>query len=106
LEIVLLIGAAPYRLDRHGAEYLLKWIRQSCRDKSGQPLDEMAAACLLLGEVLEDDLARGESPEPVELGQSQVEGLLAYVLRDYLVQGDAELTALYYALRRYRGDPV
>jgi hypothetical protein len=34
-----------------------------------------------------------------------VEGLTG-VLRDYHVQGHEEMTAFYYALRRFRGDPI
>jgi hypothetical protein len=111
VEIVLLIGAAPYRLDERGARWLEETIRERFRVDDGRPvglseLDEAARACIRLADVLAEDLASGSSPEPIELGRWQVEGLLAYVLRDYLVQSDEELAALYVALRRYRGDPV
>ena len=108
VEIVLLLGFTPFRLDERTGKWLSETIRVACADdEDGSPNNTECAECLRLADVLEGDLARGHSPEPIELGHSLVEGLAKYVLRDYLVQeGEPELTALYYALRRYRGDPV
>jgi hypothetical protein len=93
--VTLLVGAAPYHLDDTGTSFLLEWIRQLAGD------DEDGQACSRLADEIE---AGGD--EPIELGQHAIEGLCAYVMRDYLVQGHGELTALHYALRRYRGDPI
>src|ERR1700733_10589126 len=92
---LLLVGAASYSIDDRGAAFLVEWIRQLAGD------DDAGLACVALADEIE-----ANSGEPIELGWPAIEGLCAYVLRDYLVQGHAELTALYYALRRYRGDPV
>jgi hypothetical protein len=93
--VVLLVGAAPYRLDDFGADLLTEWIRQLAPD------DDAGRAVRALADRME-----ASEGEPVELGDTEIEGLTAYVIRDYNVQGHDELTALHYALRRYRGDPI
>lgn len=93
---LLLVGAASYPIDDRGTAFLVEWIRQLAGDD-----DDDGLACVALADEIE-----ANSGEPIELGFHAIEGLCAYVLRDHLVQGHAELTALYYALRRYRGDPV
>jgi hypothetical protein len=75
-------------------------------DDGGHPLDVVARACLQLADVIEEDVDRGSSPEPIELGRLQVGGLRSYVLRDFLVPGPEEMTELQYALRRFRDGSV
>lgn len=94
-DVVLLIGAAEFRLDARAAELLLEWIRDLAPD------DAMGVAILELADEIE-----ASEGEPIELGHTAIEGLSAYVLRDYLVRGDEALTALLCAVRRYCGDPV
>lgn len=101
METVLLVGAAPYRLNERSVAFLLEWIRHSCSNDKGEPLDDACRAALELAAEIE-----ASADEPLELGKTAIEGLCTYVLRDYLVHGDEEMTAFYYALRRYRGDPV
>lgn len=100
MAVTLLVGAAPYRIDDRGTEFLLEWIRLWEGERGGD-LDDDLRACLELADEIE-----ASDGEPVELGHSAIEGLCAYVLRDYFVHGHEELSALYFALRRYRGDPV
>ncbi len=76
--------------------------RRLCVDDGGHALDIPARACLQLADVIAEDLERGASLEPIELGRLQVEGLLAYVLRDETFQGDEELTTLHWGLQRFR----
>jgi hypothetical protein len=106
MAIVLLVGAAPYRLSEDAARWLEEMIRRLCVDEGGHALDLPARACLQLADVIKENLEQGSSPEPIELGRLQVEGLLAYVLRDFVVQGPEEMTELQYALRRFRGDSL
>jgi hypothetical protein len=100
---LLLVGSAPYPIDDRGTAFLVEWIRDLCVREDGKPLgDEAAAACLRLADEIEASTAN----DPIELGDTAIEGLCAYVMRDYLVRGHDEMTALYFALRRYRGDPL
>ena len=92
MTIVLLIGAAPYRLDEDAARWLMETIRRSCTYNTGFARDVVARACLQLADVIAEDLDRGDSPEPIELGRSHVDGLLAHVFRDDAFWGDEELT--------------
>jgi hypothetical protein len=105
MTITLLIGAVPYRLHENSARWLGEMIRQFCVDVAG-PLDLPARACLQLADVIAEDLERGSSPEPIELGRLHVDGLLAYVFRDSLRRGDEDLTTLCWGLQRFRVDPV
>jgi hypothetical protein len=93
---------------REDARWLEQAIRRACADASGQPLalDEYIKVSLQLAEVLREDLELGESPEPIELGRSHVEGLLLFVLRDQDVQRSAALRVLYDGLVRFRGDAL
>lgn len=104
METILLIGAVPYRLDPDAVYKLERAIREGCADEEGVPLaiDEAVWACVQLANVLAEDRERGSSPEPIELGRTLVHGLCTYVLSDELVHGDAQLSALYEALLRYR----
>jgi hypothetical protein len=98
LEIGLLIDAAEYRVTDVQARRLEQAIRRSCIDEHGHPLDDAARACLQLADVLAEDLATGYSPEPIELGISQAEGLRQHVVEDEDVE---ELTELRDAIKRY-----
>lgn len=105
MEIILLLGAAPYRLDAADAAWFELEIRRSCADESGRvfSLDEAVWSCVLLANTLADDLDAGHSPEPIELGRQHVEGLLTFVLDDEKARRSADIAALYNALRRFRG---
>jgi hypothetical protein len=78
----LLIGAAEYPLTNAQAVRLEEILRARCLDASGLPRDDEARACLQFADVLAEDLAAGQSPEPIELGASHVDGLRAYVVDD------------------------
>ncbi len=111
MEVTLLIGAAPYTLDEQSAHWLERTIRERYSDDAGRALllDELDAGgrdCVLLADVLADDLAAGECPQPIELGSSMIGALTSVVLRDYLPGGGGGLSALYRAMRRYLGDPI
>jgi hypothetical protein len=101
--VTLLIGAAPYQLDDRAATWLVETTRQFCAEEDLS--DPFVAAPLALAAEIEQRLSRGDA-EPIELGSTAVEGLLDHVLRDFLVAGHTEMTAFFFALRRYRGDPV
>ena len=92
-------------LSGEDARWLEQAIRRGCSDPSGQPLalDAYIKASLQLADVLREDLERGESPEPIELGWSHVDGLLLFVLREQDVERSAALRALYDGLVRFRG---
>jgi hypothetical protein len=62
-------------------------------------------ACLQLADVLAEDLERGESPEPIELGHSHAQGLTEHVLALGAAQ-QHEMQSLYGALLRFRGDTL
>lgn len=99
-DTTLLIGAAPYRIDAQGTDWLIDAIR-----KLANVHDAMGHACIELADTIERQRTE-KNNEPIELGHFAIEGLQAYVIRDYHVQGHTELTALYCALRRYSGDPI
>jgi hypothetical protein len=101
MEIELLVGASPYAIDRTQAQWLARRIRATCLDSSHRPLDAQARACLQLADVLAEDLTRGSSPEPVELGLSHARGLTAHVLGSGAAQ-EHDLVELYEALLRLR----
>jgi hypothetical protein len=103
MEVVFVIGAAEYRVPGDEAWRLEGVIRDKCVDLHGRPLDHNARACIQLADVIREDLERGESPEPIELGRSHVEGLCAYVTEDAEIASVATLTDLCDALKRYRG---
>ena len=106
MEITLLVGAAPYRLNAEDAAWLEALIRERCSDESGRALsiDETVWGCVLLANVLREDLARGSSPEPIELGRPHVEGLLTFVLREEdAIERGGDVLALYEALLQFRG---
>ena len=101
MQIELLVGAAGLSLDEEEAWWLVHRIRETCVDDSHRPLDAEALACLQLADVLADDLERGESPEPVELGRAHALGLTEHVLSQSAVQ-EHGIAALYGALLRLR----
>jgi hypothetical protein len=102
VEIVFLIGAAEYRVAGEEAWRLEGVIRDKCVDLHGRPLDDNARACMQLADVIREDLERGDSPEPIELGRSHVEGLCKYVTEADEIASIAALTDLCDALRRDR----
>jgi hypothetical protein len=102
MQIALLIGAAEYPIAETEARRLESAIREECADLHGQPHDENARACLQLADVIREDLERGSSPEPVELGMSHVEGPCEYVIKEEGIPDVALLKDLCDALRRYR----
>jgi hypothetical protein len=113
VEIVLQIGAAEYQLEEADAWWLAHVIRTTAVDDTGQALDRTATAALQVASVIAEDLVRGVSEEPIELGRSHIEGLLAYAFHDIdaadvfaHVAGSDAVAALYLALRRYRGQPI
>jgi hypothetical protein len=97
VEIVLLIGAQPYRLGEEDARWLEDRIRSTCVDDLGRAPDSDALACLHLAE----DLA-GEREEPIELGRSHAVGLTEYVLTP-VAAAEHDIQALHDALIRFRG---
>jgi hypothetical protein len=103
VEIVFLIGAAEYRVPGEEAWRLEGVLREKCVDLHGRPIDENARACMQLADVIREDLERGESPEPIELGRSHVEALCEYVIEEEEIASVALLTDLCDALKRYRG---
>ena len=109
-QLVLLIGAAEYSLEEASARWLEKVIRTTCVDAGGRAWDREAAAALHVADVIAEDLGRGYSPKPIELGRTSSVGLLN-VFHDKGV-GDVEthvagsdgVAALYLALRRFLRD--
>jgi hypothetical protein len=107
---VLLIGAAEYPLEEVDALWLEHVIRSASVDESGQSLDPWATAALQVADVIAEDIERGISEDPIELGRSNVDALLAYAfpsadnadVRAHIARSDG-LAALYLALRRFHG---
>ncbi len=66
MEIVLLIGGRAYPLPQRSALYLCDRIRQTGSDER---------TFNYLAESIEENLATGESMEPIELGNRQIEPL-------------------------------
>jgi hypothetical protein len=108
VEIVLLIGAAEYPLEEVDARWLEHVTRSASVDESGRSLDHRAAAALQVADVIAEDLERGISDEPIELGRANVDGLLAYAfpstdsadVHAHIARSDG-LAGLYLALRRF-----
>jgi dsDNA-binding SOS-regulon protein len=106
VEITFLIGAARYAVLGEDAHHLEGVIREECADLHGQPHNESARACLQLADELREYLQRGSSPEPIELGRSQVEGLCEYVVEHREIAGVALLADLCDALKRYQVEEI
>lgn len=87
------------------SRWLAEAIRSRYRDEAG-PLDASARACLELAEALTAESTRRSPRAPLRISYLQVAGLCGDVLDDELVQGNERLSALYRALRHYRGEPV
>jgi hypothetical protein len=66
MEIVLLVGARPYALPEQSALELRDRIREHAGD------DRMLG---YLADAITEDLERGESPEPIDLGHAQIDAL-------------------------------
>jgi hypothetical protein len=111
VKIVLVNGAADYPLDEPDARWLETAIRGSV-EAAGRLPDRSAVAALQVADVIAEDLWQRISDEPIELGRSHVDGLLAYGFHDAEadvfahVAGSPAIAALYLGLRRYRGDRV
>jgi hypothetical protein len=93
MEIVLLIGAAPYPLNESAARWLENAIRERCVDELGRAVDPSARACLELADILSGDLTR-RSSQPIELGTSHVTGLCVHVLDEGAARRSARLRRL------------
>ncbi len=105
METVIRIDSAFCPLAEAESRWLAEAIRARYRDEAG-PLDTYARACLDLADALAQEHARSSPSEPITIGDLHVEGLCGDVLGDELVRGNERLSALYRALRRYRGEPV
>jgi hypothetical protein len=110
VRIVLQVGDAEYPLGEADARWLEHAIRSASVDETGRALDRAATAALQVADALAEDLERGISEEPIELGRSHIDGLLAYGFHDMdaddvfaHVAGSGAVAALYLALRRYLG---
>jgi hypothetical protein len=102
---VISIDSASYLLAEADSRWLAEAIRSRYKDEVG-PLDACARACLDLAEELAAESARRSPRKPIRIGYLHVGGLCGDVLDDELVQGNERLSALYRALRDYRGEPV
>jgi hypothetical protein len=102
MQIVFLIGAPEYPVSGEDTHRLEGVMRDKCADLHRQPHDENARAFLQLADVIREDLERGSSPEPVELGRSHVEGLCEYVIEEEEIAAVELFRDLCDALRRYR----
>jgi hypothetical protein len=105
MEIVLLIGAAPYPLNESAARWLENAIRENCVDQLGRALDPSARACLELADVLSGDLER-RSSQPIELGRSHVTGLCVHVLDERAARRSERLRRLLEGCLRAGDDAV
>jgi hypothetical protein len=110
VEIVL--SSVPPSSPRRGGRALARARHsQLIVDESGRSLNHPAAAALQVADVIVEDFERGISEEPIELGRSNVDGLLAYAfpstdnadVHAQMARSDG-LAALYLALRRFHGD--
>jgi hypothetical protein len=107
MEITLLIGASPYVLDESAALWLEETIRRRFSDDTGRPLDldqldRAGVKCLQLADVISEDLQNGDSPEPIELGETHISAL-AVILDDPPGETTAQLRSLVDACKRYNG---
>jgi hypothetical protein len=75
-------------------------IREKCVDSDHRPLDSDALRSLQLADVLAEDLVRGDSPEPVEVGLPQARVLADYVLTLSVMRSE-QLRAFFDALVRF-----
>ena len=97
---MLLIGAATFRVDEEGAWDLVHAIREKCVDADHRPLDSDALRTLQLADLLAEDLDRGESPEPVEVGLPEARVLANYVLTPSVMRTE-QLRTFFDALVRF-----
>ena len=102
--ITLLLGAVAYPLSAAEAAWLERTIRRRYFDEPSRAItvDESVWACVLLADMLRQELADDEPCEPVELGRFHVEGLLAFVFGPGDVEASPDLRALYEGLLRFR----
>jgi len=105
VETVIHIDSASCPLAEAESRWLAEAIRSRYKQEAG-PLDACARACLELADALAEEHTRRSPGEPITISDLHVEGLCGDVLGDELVRGNEGLTALYRALRRYRGEPV
>jgi hypothetical protein len=102
MEVEVLVGAASFRLGEEEAWDLVHTIRDKCVDGDHRPLDSDALRTLQLADAIAEDLDRGDSPEPVEVGLPQARVLADYVLTPSVMRSD-ELRTLFDALVRFAG---
>lgn len=100
MEVEILIGAGSFRLEEEEAWDLVHAIREKCVDGDHRPLDSDALRTLQLADILAEDLDRGASPEPVEIGLPQARVLADYVLTPSVMQGE-QLRGFFEALVRF-----
>jgi hypothetical protein len=87
------------------ARWLERAIRAASVNDDGLPWDATARAALRVADVIQDDLEKRHSPEPIELGCSSAVGLL-HALQDDTAEVHADVArsdgvaALYLGLRR------
>jgi hypothetical protein len=101
---VISIDSASCPLAEADSRWLAEAIRSRYRDEAG-PLDACACACLDLADALAEEGTRRSPGEPIR-SSDLVEGLCGDVLDDDLVRGNERLSALYRTLRDYRGEPL
>jgi hypothetical protein len=102
VDVILLVGGRSYLLPAASARTLADRIRHWSSGRSG--LHDAERSLTYLADTIDEDLAAGESPEPIELGWKQAEALIENVLRDDFVDGDDDLTRLWVACRRFSGE--
>ena len=100
MELELLVGAASFRIDEEEAWDLVHAIREKCVDSDHRPVDNDALRSLQLADVLAENLDRGESPEPVEIGLPQARVLAGYVLTPSVMRTE-QLRLFFVALVRF-----
>jgi hypothetical protein len=100
MELELLVGAASFRLEEEGVWDVVHAIREKCVDSDHRPLDNDALRSLQLADVLAEELDRGESPEPVDVGLPQARVLTGYVLTPSVMRTE-QLRLFFDALVRF-----
>lgn len=105
METVIRIDSASFPVAEAESRWLAEAIRSRYKEEAG-PLDACARACLELADALTEEHTRRSPREPITISDLHVGGLCGDVLGDELVRGNARLTALYRALRSYRGEPM
>jgi hypothetical protein len=103
LSVEIIVGGRGYGLDHREADFLVQWLETYALPIDDDAEPEPCAMALLAFEINEATLQT--DTVPIEPTRFQLALLDEHVLRDVVVKGNARLSALTNAVRRFNGNP-